>query len=246
MLKIAVVTPYYEESTAVLRQCHESVLHQTYACQHILVSDGHPESYFDNSPSAIHIKLPKAHDDNGNTPRAIGGIYAERHGFDAVAYLDADNWYEPNHIATMVAAHESSLFPLVSCKRKFADLQGNQLNITEKEEESLEHVDTSCWLILRPAFHLLRTWLMAKELSPICDRIFFVKASYDHLRIAATNCYTVNFRTQYFLHYQAAGVSPPPGAKISDEIERNALAYLKSEKGAAELDRILGFSLASV
>src|SRR4051794_26673695 len=110
MLKIAVVTPYYKESPAVLRQCHESVLRQSYACRHILVSDGYPAPYFDDAKDAIHIKLPQAHGDNGNTPRAMGGVLADRQGFDAVAYLDADNWYEPNHIESMVAAHAASGF----------------------------------------------------------------------------------------------------------------------------------------
>lgn len=244
MLKIAVVTPYYKESSAVLRQCHESVLRQTYGCRHILVSDGHPASFFDNSPDAHHIKLPAANGDNGNTPRALGGMFAERNGFDAIAYLDADNWYDPNHIETMVAAYESHRTPLVASKRRFCDLNGNPLHVTEKDEESNSHVDTSCWLILRPAFHLLRTWLMPRELSPICDRIFFHKVAHDRLRIAPTNARTVNFRTQYSLHYQAAGLSPPPGAKTVDEVTRRAHAYLKTDKGSAELTKVLGVSVA--
>ena len=244
MLKIAVVTPYYKESSAILRQCHESVLHQTYSCRHILVSDGHPASFFDNSPNIEHIKLPAANADNGNTPRAIGGMFAEHNGFDAVAYLDADNWYDPDHIETMLAACEANPTPLVASKRKFCDLQGNPLPVTEKDEETNNHVDTSCWLIFRPAFHLLRTWLMPKELSPVCDRIFFHKVVYDRLPIAATNRRTVNFRTQYSLHYQAAGLSPPPGAKTVDEVTRRAYAYLQTEKGAAELTKVLGISSA--
>ena len=244
MLKIAVVTPYYKESSAILRQCHESVVQQTYECQHILVSDGHPEMAFDSSPKALHVKLPMANGDNGNTPRAIGGILAERNGFDAVAYLDADNWYDRNHMETMVATYESHRAPLIASKRRFCDLEGNPLHVTEKDEESNNHVDTSCWLIFPPAFHLLRTWLMPKELSPICDRIFFHKVVHDRLRIAATNCRTVNFRTQYSLHYQAAGVSPPPGAKTTDEVTRNATAYLSTERGVAEFNKFLGASTA--
>jgi hypothetical protein len=50
----------------------------------------------------------------------------------------------------------------------------------------------------------------------------------------------VNFRTQYLLHYQAAGVSPPPGAKITDEITRKVDAYLRSEEGGAALNKVLG------
>src|SRR5579871_2244121 len=104
MLKVAVVTPYYKESPEVLRKCHESVLAQTHKCDHFLVADGHPSPLFANHPH--HIILPHANGDNGNTPRAIGGLLAESQGYDAVAYLDADNWYEPTHIANLVAAQE--------------------------------------------------------------------------------------------------------------------------------------------
>ncbi len=239
MLKIAVVTPYYKESAEILRQCHDSVRRQTYACRHILVSDGHPQAFLDNSKDAIHIKLPQAHGDNGNTPRATGGILAERQGFDAVAYLDADNWYEPNHIESLVAAASASGFSLAACKRRFVDLQGAPLDVTEKDEELGNHIDTSCWLILRPAYHLLRTWLMPKEFSPICDRIFFYKVMHDRLRIALTNSRTVNFRTQYVLHYRAAGVTPPPGLKTVDDVTSKAEAYLRSEKGLAQFRQLL-------
>jgi hypothetical protein len=82
MLKIAVVTPYYIENEDILQKCHESVLRQSYPCTHILVADGHPKSLFDEQPKAMHIILPQANGDMGNTPRAIGGILADAYGFD--------------------------------------------------------------------------------------------------------------------------------------------------------------------
>jgi hypothetical protein len=91
MLKVAVVTPYYKESDDILRQCHESVLRQSYPCMHILVADGHPKALFYGHPKTMHVTLPQANGDQGNTPRTVGGILAEAYGFDAVAYLDADN-----------------------------------------------------------------------------------------------------------------------------------------------------------
>ncbi|MGD0633604.1 MAG: glycosyltransferase family A protein [Beijerinckiaceae bacterium] len=243
MLKVAVVTPYYQEDDAVLSLCHESVLRQSYECHHILIADGHAKDLFETSPRTQHIRLPLSHGDNGNTPRAIGGILADRQGFDAVAYLDADNWYDTNHIEAMVAGQAARGDPLVACKRKFHDAAGHPLDMKEHEEEVYRHVDTSCWLVARPAFSLLRSWLMPKALSPVCDRIFFHKVLHEGLRITAAGCRTVNFRTNYLPHYQAAGAPVPPGAKDSADIMQKANDFLASEDGAMGFRRALGFSL---
>src|SRR5271166_697694 len=100
-LKVAVVTPYHREPTEWLAQCIAGVAAQTYPCTHILVADGFPRPDL-VPPAAQHIQLPRAHADNGNTPRAIGSISAIGEGFDAIAYLDADNWHEPGFIEAMV------------------------------------------------------------------------------------------------------------------------------------------------
>jgi glycosyltransferase involved in cell wall biosynthesis len=243
MLKVAVVTPYYREDEAVLSRCHESVLRQSYECHHILIADGHAKELFETSPRTQHIKLPLPHGDNGNTPRAIGGIVADRQGFDAVAYLDADNWYDPNHIEAMVAGQAARGDPLVACKRTFHDAAGRDLEIKEHEEEVYRHVDTSCWLVARPAFSLLRSWLMPNALSPVCDRIFFHKVLHEGWRITAAECRTVHFQTNYLPHYRSAGIAPPPDAKDSADIMKRANDFLASEGGALAFRRALGFSL---
>ena len=241
MLKIAVVTPYYKENDDILQKCHVSVLSQSYPCTHILVADGHPKSLFDEQPKTMHIILPQANGDMGNTPRAIGGILADAYGFDAVAYLDADNWYDPTHIEGLIAAHEANhQISLVSCKRRFYDLEGRQLHITEADEDANQHVDTSCWIIFRPAFSLLRAWLMPKVLGPICDRIFLQKAAHERFWRFATDNRTVAFRTQYAVHYQAAGAPVPAEAK-STGLSEEIVKYLCSIDGVVEATNCLGF-----
>jgi hypothetical protein len=89
MLKIAVVTPYYNEDDDILNDCHSSIIRQSYPCTHILVADGHPKPQIDEQPKTMHVILPQESADYGNTPRATGGILADAYGFDAVAYLDA-------------------------------------------------------------------------------------------------------------------------------------------------------------
>ena len=84
-MRVAVITPYFREPDAILRQCHASVRGQTHPCTHFLIADGHPNPLFSNDGATVHIALPKPNADNGNTPRAIGGILADQYGFDAVA-----------------------------------------------------------------------------------------------------------------------------------------------------------------
>jgi glycosyltransferase involved in cell wall biosynthesis len=241
MLKIAVVTPCYKENDDILRQCHLSVLRQSYPCTHILVADGHPKSLFDEQPKTMHVILPQANGDMGNTPRAIGGILADASGFDAVAYLDADNWYDPSHIEGLIAAHEANnQISLVSCKRRFYDLEGCQLHITEPDEDANRHVDTSCWIVFRPAFSLLRAWLMPKVLGPICDRIFLQKVAHERFWRFATDNRTVAFSTQYAVHYQAARVPVPAEAK-STALSEEIIRYLSSVDGVVEVTNRLGF-----
>jgi len=237
--RVAVVTPYYREAEEVLRRCHESVLAQTYPCVHIVVADGHPAAAFDGA-DALHVKLPQGNADNGNTPRAIGGLLAESYGFDAVAYLDADNWYHPDHIDRLVQEHELTKAPLICSRRTFHDLDGADLNISEPQEDQYHHIDTSCWIVFRPAFSLLKAWLMPKQLGPVCDRVFLRKALHERFEIRAVPDRTVAFRTQYAFHYELAGREPPPGAKLPDQFEQ-AKKYLATEEGIAAAVRALGF-----
>jgi hypothetical protein len=187
-----------------------------------------------------HIVLPHANGDNGNTPRAIGGMLADSYGYDAVAYLDADNWYLPSHIAGLVAAFEKTRNPMVASKRLFCDLDGQMMAITDADDEAGRHVDTSCWLVFRPAFSMLRAWLMPKVLGPFCDRIFFQKAMHERFGMFLVDAKTMVFRTQYVLHYLAAKRSPPPSAKGPAEYQQQ-LKYLSDPAVLSEFVAKLGF-----
>lgn len=238
-MRVAVITPYYQETDAVLLQCHTSVRRQTHPCTHFLIADGHPNPLFANDLNTVHIVLPAANGDNGNTPRAIGGILADQYGFDAVAYLDADNWYEPDHIANLLRARQAAGGDVIASRRRFYGLDGDFLAVKDTADETNVHVDTSCWLIFRPAFSLLRAWLMPKPLGPICDRIFYRTVCHHRFAFTITPDRTVAFRTQYADHYTLTGRPVPPGAKT--DIFTTPLAYLQTVQGVKETVQALGF-----
>ena len=243
MPRIAVITPYYKEPDDILLRCHHSVLRQTIACTHILVADGHPKSLFGESRNTMHITLPMANADNGNTPRALGGIIAESYGFDAVAYLDADNWYEPEHLDKALHEHNLTGNPLVSCKRRFYDFAGAPLVAEDADENANSHVDTSCWLIFRPAFSLLRAWLMPKQLGPVCDRIFLRKVL--RRQISNNHDRPQNRRLQISVCRALSGRRGRNTRQCkSDDMGGDfhaAIAYLISLDGVIETTNALGF-----
>ena len=216
-MKVAVITPYYREDLAVLRQCHDSVAAQSHACSHFMVADGHPLDAVADWP-VEHVVLPAAHGDNGNTPRAIGSLSAINRGFDAIAYLDADNWYDPSHIETMVALQRETGAVVCTAGRTINRLDGSLMYVDKKENNGTRHVDTSCLFLTRPAFRLTPLWaLMPRELGPNCDRVFWQAVCARQLAHAHSPEPTVAFRTQYDVHYSNIGETPPEGAKTVEE-----------------------------
>ena len=95
--RFAIVTPYYREERNVLERCIQSVRSQTLPADHFLVSDGHPQDWLD-SANVRHIRLGKSHKDVGNTPRGVGALLAVSERYEGIGLLDADNWYDKNHI----------------------------------------------------------------------------------------------------------------------------------------------------
>ena len=123
-VRVAVITPYFRETDEILSACLESVRDQTHAaCRHFVVSDGYPNPLVDEF-AVTHIRLPHAHGDNGNFARCLGALAAVPDGFDAVAFLDADNWYQPDHITRMVSLQARTGVALCTSGRSIHRLDG--------------------------------------------------------------------------------------------------------------------------
>jgi glycosyltransferase involved in cell wall biosynthesis len=212
-MKVALVTPYYKESIDVLRRNHESVMAQTYpGVTHIMVADGHPNETV-TEWDCEHIALPGSHRDGGGTPRAIGALSAFGRGYDAVGFLDADNWIDPDHVACMVAVVESEGADFVAATRRIHC--GNTLEFlyTDLVESNGDYLtDTNCMFLTRACAHLLGYWSPGPEKAMISDRVFWDAVKHSGLRIARCLKPTVSFPTRYAFHYGYAGVEIPPEA----------------------------------
>jgi glycosyltransferase involved in cell wall biosynthesis len=238
--RIAVVTPYYREPVEVLAQCHRSVVAQDVAADHFMIADGHPLDIVDGW-DVSHIKLPRSHGDNGNTPRGLASVLAGSEGYDFVTYLDADNWYHAGHLSSLLQLWEQRRAPACTSFRTFHDAAGDDLGISEADEDALQHVDTSCLLLHRSAFDCLSLWLdMPKILSPIGDRVFLAGLLHRKVAIASTQLRSVAFRSQYAIHYAAANRPTPDGAKTA-EMNAAALSYLATAEGISQCVDAIGF-----
>jgi len=211
-MKIAVITPYYKEDDDILEQCHRSVMDQTTACDHLLVADGFPKAIVDHW-QARHMILPQAHADCGNTPRTLGALSAFNSGYDAVAFLDADNWYQPDHIARMVRLHRDTGAVVCTSNRTMHRPDGSYM-FDDDKNDGTRHVDTSCFFMTRPVIAVLARWIaMPKQVAPVCDTVYLETIKRGHLPYAHDPALTVCFRTVYESDFLRLDEPMPIGVK---------------------------------
>ena len=200
--RIAVATPYYKEPHAQLQRAIASVRAQTSPCDLILVSDGFPNPIARDA-GAIHIELGLSHGDGGNAGRYVAAMVALARGYDAVAFLDADNWYEPKHIQRMVQhQHETGATAVFSGRNIYLP-DGYKLVVPDDEDESGIHVDTSCYLLTRACEYAWHLWgQMPPEWGPVGDRVLLAELAGQSL--ARTGNRTMNYTSNYAYHHRLA------------------------------------------
>lgn len=210
--RVAVVTPYHETPLDWLHRCHQSVLAQSYPATHIMVADGAPIDVVDKL-DARHIVFTGPHHDFGDTPRAVGAIAAVRGGFDALAFLDADNWLEPGHIANLVDLHRASGAAVCTSARNLHHLDGTLMG-TCYQVDGKTFVDTNCLLLTRAAFRVVPILFeMNERLHAVGDRVLWHQIKRLGLETAHSPAPTVCYRTAFLEHYHHFKVKPPPDAK---------------------------------
>jgi len=212
--RYAVVTPYHREAPDMLRRCLDSVKRQTVAADQIMVADGFPQDWIDAEP-VRHLKLDREHGDYGNTPRGVGALLAAAERYEAIALLDADNWLEPEHVETCLAAARGAsrgICDFVIARRIFRRPDETVMAVADEGIDT--HVDTNCFFFLEGSYHTLPIWaLMHRTASRVCDRIFYQAIRQRRLIAALTSRPTVNYHCVYESVYRALGEQPPPGAK---------------------------------
>ncbi|MCU0623213.1 MAG: glycosyltransferase [Gemmatimonadaceae bacterium] len=212
--RVAVITPYFREPRPWLERCLASVRNQTYPTTHFVIADGHPQPWIDDA-GVRHLRLDQAHADFGNTPRSVAAQLAVSEGFDAICFLDADNWYEPGHVrgcldAVAAAPHAVDY---VVARRRFVREDGRPLVRAFDEDATPDragHIDTNCFFLLRGAYHALGQWILVpKPISLLGDRAFRLALERGGQQRTFATEVTVNYLCTFPDPYLALGETPP-------------------------------------
>ena len=210
--RIAIVTGYYKEEPQLLQRCMRSVRQQTVVADHIMVADGFPQDWID-SMDVRHIRLDRKHGDYGGTPRGVGSLLVIAEDYDAIGFLDADNYLEPNHLELgLQAARGVPDCDFVIAQRYFRRPDQTILEIVDEPLD--QHVDTNCFLFLPGSYHAVIGFaIIPRQLSAIGDRIFYSALKSRNLCSAVIPAKTVNYNCLWASVYAAVGEVPPPCAK---------------------------------
>lgn len=207
-MKVAIVTPYYTESDDILNRCHLSVLAQNYPnVTHIMVADGRPAAWCNNQ-KIEHFILPHSHRDAGATPRAIAAISAFSRGYNAVGFLDADNWIDADHVSTMVNLLQDQ-YAVAVAQRRIHALDTRLLYVDNWESNGRDFADTNCLFLTKPVLHLMTRWVTDASQNLWSDREFWNAIIQSKLPIVCCDRPTVAYVTRWAAHYVSARVEPP-------------------------------------
>ena len=191
--KVAVVTPYFEEDISTILSCHESVVSQTFKCRHILVADGAANTAI-RDWNVDHIVLERNYADIGSTPRWMGCRHAIHLGVDVIAFLDADNWYEPDHIESLLDLGQQTGASFLTSGRMLRRLDDTVMGPCPITDPA-NFIDTSCMMFLEEAFPQLSLWRDLPSYGHLIgDRIMLQAVHRAGLATAFSSRHTVNYR----------------------------------------------------
>jgi glycosyltransferase involved in cell wall biosynthesis len=209
---VTVITPTTGSKT--LRQAIDSVKNQTYKnIQHLVVVDGkHPSAtpILQDYPDIDKIQLPYATGvDRYNGHRIYGASIYLAKG-DYLCFLDEDNWFDPNHVESLVSVIRNQ-YAWAFSLRKIVDADGNFICNDDCESlgkwpsvlnEQDYFVDVGCFFLSKSlALQTSPIWYRkAREPNvPEVDRYLTA--------VLRSNNFTYNTNREYTLNYRAGNTA---------------------------------------
>jgi GT2 family glycosyltransferase len=196
-----VITPTTGKDT--LEQAVQSVANQTVKTEHLIVEDGiEADVLLDLSltPNARIMTLPENVGGNGWYGHRVYAAMPLMVNADYILVLDEDNWFEPNHVETMIDKIKSKDLMCSYSLRRICNERGEYVFDDDCEslgryptyyDHNVNFVDTNCYCFKREylvnvAHHFYGQWG--------ADRPFYKAASTQLPSFGCTGQATVNYR----------------------------------------------------
>jgi glycosyltransferase involved in cell wall biosynthesis len=196
MKTVAVVTATTGRDSLV--ECVESVRNQTYPCRHYVFADG-KDTIFEERSNLLHLEnlcvLPVKTGGNGMMNGGIMAASAYLVQEDMIAWLDDDNWYEPDHIESLIAAKGDK--PYAHSLRNLLNPDGTFYDHDDFESlgQYSGFVDLNCYLMDRSvAVQVAPMWYHTTGELMIGDRYMYQCLSQNKIPFGESGKYTVDYR----------------------------------------------------
>ena len=134
---------------------------------------------------------------------------AASQGYEPIFFLDADNWFKPNHVELALTLHRNDPSIDVVISGRIIVLDDGTILNTTPEDVGQHFADTSTLGLFKRAYRSIALWtLMPNELAPICDRVIYECLKKLPLKLHWHEERTVIFESHYANHYRLAGKTP--------------------------------------
>jgi hypothetical protein len=191
-----------------LRRCIESVKEQTVKCRHYVYVNGlkwmlPAHEIIQEFPHINAMYLPEETGDCGYG-HSMSGVFAAAPFLtesDFIFYLNDDDFYDSNHVESLVCLMQDEKLGWAYSLRRFVDIRGNP--VCEDDWDSLGYwpnafddnsflVDNSCYAMRRSTARAVAThWTQD---SRIADRLVLRELKHLGLPYGCSGISTVNYR----------------------------------------------------
>ena len=211
--RVAVVTPYYKEPDSEIARAMGSVMSQSATCHHIMVSDGFP------NPLAVKCRCHPHRTWRRRMlttviPRAMLARWSRWPKAMTQSRFSTPTTGSSASTCSAWSSGKTKVWPQQCSPSETSILSdGFKLPQLDGEDGRNHHVDTSCYLLTRGCEYAIHLWgQMPQEWGPVCDRVMF--SELQGVRVAWTGNRTMNFKSNYAVHYRMA--QRPVPEKVND------------------------------
>jgi len=200
-MRALVITPTI--GTKFLQQAIDSVHNQTVPTEHWIIVDGRLDNDFSMYENGRLIQWPENIGKNKWNGHRYYAALPMLTNADYILYLDEDNWFEPNHVETMINFIKKYDLQWCYSLRKIVDQNGNFIDNDDCESLgrwpsvfTIEKcfVDTNCYAFKRK--------LLARNAQSFYGNTFYQdRTFYEHVEkllpeYECTGEHTVNYRVR--------------------------------------------------